>query len=52
MKCQLCGRQIDEVYKVIKQIKIYECLQCQLGFIDQNALTRTQLSQKKYKQTL
>ncbi|OGK62359.1 hypothetical protein A2334_02965 [Candidatus Roizmanbacteria bacterium RIFOXYB2_FULL_38_10] len=36
MKCLLCGHETDGVYRVVNEVKIYECRACGLGFVDQS----------------
>lgn len=53
MKCALCGRKTKKILKIIDGVRIYECKNCRLGFVDQKKIVKVNLDNqyqlKEYK---
>lgn len=43
MKCSLCGRKTEKIMKIIDGVRIYECKNCRLGFVDQKKIVKKSL---------
>lgn len=53
MKCSLCGKKTGKIMKIIDGVRIYECENCRLGFVDQKKIVKVNLGSqyqlKEYK---